>query len=222
MTEEKPKGSLDVFKRILVATDFSEHSHLAVETAARIGQACELESFVILHVFDVTNLPIIQTYPYYYGKVNKTMVDEIRTRAERALAERARPYISAIPVASARLETGRTPFVILDLAEEMAADLIVLGVAGLGGGRTGMGSTALKVIRRSRCPVMVVQHRPDMGRAVGKDEGTSEALTELLKRDARKRFKKEQKESSRRRRLRLAKTKGSDSKDKGDKEPNPV
>lgn len=210
MTSQDDKGEHRFFKRILVATDFSEHSGRAVETAAGIAHACNPESLVILHVFDVSGLPIIQSYPYYYGKVNKAMLDEIRMRAERALADLAEPYLKTFPQATARVETGRTPFVILEAAREMDAELIILGVAGLGGKRTGMGSTALKVIRRSRCPVLVAQHVPSRSEGKAADEeATGEDARHLrrMKREARKRLKREQRRSRRRFRFRRKKRK---------------
>ena len=210
MTSQDEKGDHRFFKRILVATDFSEHAGKAMETAAGIARACDPEALVILHVFDVSGLPIIQSYPYYYGKVNKAMLDEIRTRAEKALADVAEPYLETFPQATARVETGRTPFVILEAAREMDAELIILGVAGLGGKRTGMGSTALKVIRRSRCPVLVAQHvsaGPAGKGAEGEETGEDARHIRRMKREARKRLKREQRRSRRRFRFRRKKRK---------------
>ena len=201
-TEDGPDGDRhDVFKRILVATDFSEHAKEALRIAGVVARACNPENMLILHVFDVSGLPIIQSYPYYYGKVNKAMLDEIRGRAERLLGELAEPYLAKFPQASARLLTGRTVPIIMEAATELNADLIILGVVGLRGGRSGLGTTARKVIRRSYCPVLVAQHRehPAGRRAEDKEEGEGKnrGPTRKQRREERRKKRKERRKKRR-------------------------
>ena len=53
---------------------------------------------------------------------------------------------------------GRADEEVVDLAEEVGADLIVMGSRGLGGmSRALVGSVSDSVVRHAHCPVMVVR-----------------------------------------------------------------
>jgi nucleotide-binding universal stress UspA family protein len=61
-------------------------------------------------------------------------------------------------VAEAHVRLGRPPQEIVNLADKIAAGLIVVGSRGLGGIRRAlMGSVSESVIRHAHCPVMVVR-----------------------------------------------------------------
>ena len=62
-------------------------------------------------------------------------------------------------VTQAALRMGRTDKAIVDLAEEMEADLVATGSRRLDGMRRAlMGSVSDSVVRYAYCPVMVVRH----------------------------------------------------------------
>ena len=62
-------------------------------------------------------------------------------------------------VAQAHLRIGRTDKAIVDLAEELEADLVATGSQRLDGMRRAlMGSVSDSVVRHAYCPVMVVGH----------------------------------------------------------------
>ena len=72
-------------------------------------------------------------------------------------ASRSRTWVSA----SSRLELGDPATVILHVAKEIGADVIVMGTHGRTGlGRLLMGSVAEQVVRRSECPVLTISHPP--------------------------------------------------------------
>jgi nucleotide-binding universal stress UspA family protein len=61
-------------------------------------------------------------------------------------------------VAGAHLRMGEVALEIVALAEELQADLIVMGSRGLGGVRRAlMGSVSDSVVRHAHCPVLVVR-----------------------------------------------------------------
>jgi nucleotide-binding universal stress UspA family protein len=67
-------------------------------------------------------------------------------------------------VAGTHLRMGAVDLEIVALAEELQADLIVMGSRGLGGVRRAlMGSVSDSVVRHAHCPVLVV--RPEKGQA---------------------------------------------------------
>jgi nucleotide-binding universal stress UspA family protein len=67
---------------------------------------------------------------------------------------------------SERVETGKPWRTILAMAQEMYADLIVVGAHVHGGfGRLLLGSTADQVVRHAFCPVLVVRETAHSARA---------------------------------------------------------
>lgn len=138
-------------QNILVPTDFSDHSesafHLACALARDYGGR-----LVVLHV-----MPAVAVAPAASVELLSLSVGEIRQATERQLHE-IRPSDPATPVEH-RLEEGDPATAILKVAQEMHADLIVLGTHG----RTGltrllMGSIAEHVIRNAGCPVLTVKN----------------------------------------------------------------
>ncbi len=153
-------------KRILVATDFSPAATEAVALALSLAEKARSE-VTLLHVIDA--LPDASEHVHY-------AVPEIAP-LRRALEEQATPRLqAAAPDALTnglrirkQLATGRAPDVILTVAAEIRADLIVLGTRGHGAlGRFLFGSTSDRVVREATCPVVTV---PPPGEApvVGRD-----------------------------------------------------
>jgi nucleotide-binding universal stress UspA family protein len=145
------------FRRILCPTDFSDHASAAADCCLRVAEAFGAH-VLFLHVFDVTNLPIITAYPYYYGQANQEMVDDMQTRAEEALAIFvAQKTVSAKGFQfDRRMVTGRTATQILEQAELERIELIVMGTSGMGRVRELLGSVVHKVVREAHCPVLTV------------------------------------------------------------------
>jgi len=147
------------FSRILVTTDFSEAGDHAVGHAFRMAADHGAE-VLLLHVIETLLAPN-PMYAYYYP--TDLLTPEMRQRAEedarQALLERVP---TTAPLAEVPHKTvvahGMPAEEIIRTAEELQADLIVISTHG----RTGlkhlfMGSTAERVIRHVRCPVLVVR-----------------------------------------------------------------
>jgi nucleotide-binding universal stress UspA family protein len=72
---------------------------------------------------------------------------------------------------------GRSYVGILQLAESLRVDLIILGVHGLGAVGDGMmGGTTLRVLRNAPCDVLVTRHSPDDGPLLVGLDGSDAAL----------------------------------------------
>ena len=147
------------FRTILIATDFSEHSDAAARCGLRVAEAFG-SSVLFLHVFDVSQLPIINAYPYYYGRLNQEMVDEMRERAEAALGEFVKKHAGTRSV-ERKMVAGKPASQILELARERGVDLIVIGTTGMGRVRELLGSVVHAVVRESRVPVLTVREYQD-------------------------------------------------------------
>jgi nucleotide-binding universal stress UspA family protein len=135
---------------ILYPTDFSEGASSAFDVACLL--ACEsCGQLVVLHV----ERPPLATLGGTAG------VPPLRTEYDReTLWERLRrihPPLADISIGH-RLEYGEPASVILEVAREIGADLIVMGTHG----RTGlrhllMGSVAEQVVRGAPCPVLTLR-----------------------------------------------------------------
>jgi nucleotide-binding universal stress UspA family protein len=136
-------------RTILHPTDFSEPSQYA------LGLACALARdygarLIVLHVAE---MPTVASAD---GVVVPLNPEEVRGAAREQLDRLQVPQ--AIIRAERRLEQGDAVTEILRVAQEVHADLIVLGTHGRTGlGRLLMGSVAEQVLRRAMCPVLTAK-----------------------------------------------------------------
>lgn len=135
-------------KTILHATDFSPHSEYAFRLACSLARDHGAK-VVVLHV--LTPPPAVS-----YG--------ELIVEPDAALVQQGWEQLRKIhaPDPSVplehRLEQGFAASEIVRVAEEIQADMIVLGTHGRSGlGRLLMGSVAEQVVRKAPCPVLTVK-----------------------------------------------------------------
>ena len=133
---------------IVHPTDFSEQSEHAFRLACSLARDYGAR-LIIVHVAEA---PIIA-----YGEgVVPPNPEELRAAAREQLEQFQAPYANVR--VERRLEEGDAAGEILRVAEEVHADLIVMGTHG----RTGlerllMGSVAEKVVRGAVCPVVTTK-----------------------------------------------------------------
>jgi nucleotide-binding universal stress UspA family protein len=140
--------------KILLATDGSEEAKLAATTAADLAKRTGSE----LHVVSVA-IEYPYVYDTYYNVGRTEEVERSRQEAQKVLDEEARKVGEAEgTVTKSHLEVGAVDEEIVVLAEEVGADLIVMGSRGLGGIRRAlMGSVSDSVVHHAHCPVMVIR-----------------------------------------------------------------
>ncbi len=147
--------------RILLATDGSEEAELAALRAVDLADATDSE----LHVVHVGVVPVfLKSYPGTLG-YERRLYEQIE-EVSRELLRKQSWRVKAVggTVAGAHLRMGAVDLEIVTLAEELGADLIVMGSRGLGGVRRAlMGSVSDSVVRHAHCPVLVV--RPEKEQA---------------------------------------------------------
>ena len=138
--------------RILCPTDFSEISVKAEAYATALAQRYDA-SLLLLHV----DPPMPMMAPYGEIPVDVRLFEEQREQAVRDLAV-ARDRARAAGVAAETAVRGGHPArEILAVAEELPADMVVLGTHGRGGvEHLLLGSVAEKIMRKAPCPVLVV------------------------------------------------------------------
>lgn len=145
--------------KILVATDGSEDSELAIRSAISLAQDTGAE----MHVVHVGEFHRIYA-PATPGPTPPSETQEQIKRAARGLLNEQVEQIKQAggEVAEAHLRVGKPAEEILRLSEEIVAGLIVVGNQGFGGKfsrmrRFVMGTVSEEVTRYARCSVMVAR-----------------------------------------------------------------
>lgn len=139
-------------RRILCPTDFSPFAESALEQAIVLGRRYEAE-VVGLHVIPtlLSGVPIALP-PQLDAGARQAVLAELDRFTEPARA--------AGLVTRLELREGGVTSSILDLAQSLPADLIVMGTHGASGfERLMLGSVTEKVLRRATCPVLSVPRR---------------------------------------------------------------
>jgi len=142
-----------MFQRILIAIDGSPPAASALEKSFEL--ALELGAQVrILHVVDTASAfrPELATY-------DNRLLGELRHNGRAIVAHAAAHAPTSLTTKTAVLE-GDPADIVVSLATEWGADLIVLGSDSRGRlAHFLLGSTADSVIRRAPCPVMTVRQQ---------------------------------------------------------------
>lgn len=142
--------------KILLATDGSEESTLAAQTAVDLADKTNSE----LHVVYVGGLDYVDPSYVVPGSEYMQQVQENLTQEARKLLDAEVEQVKAAggSEVEAHLGLGSPDVEIVRVAEEIGAGLIVLGSRGLGGIRRAlMGSVSDSVVRHAHCPVLVVR-----------------------------------------------------------------
>lgn len=137
------------FKKILVPMDGSETSDRAVQEASKLAKVYGST----LHIFYVANINQLA--------INACLSDAILEAVNKAGAEilkkateKIDPSIKVVTTS----ETGSPSVTIADYAEEIEADLVVIGSRGLGLVKgVLLGSVSQYIVEHVKCPVVVVK-----------------------------------------------------------------
>ena len=137
-------------KNILFCTDFSEASQAAFEHATSL--AWEFDSnLYILHA----EVPVM--YAGELGTIDPSLIEKVSGYAKSEMDKLAvHPDLEGIE--HKEIISQNAPLsAVEDAVKEYNIDLVVTGTHGAGGlGKVFMGSVAEAVLRKSRCPVLVV------------------------------------------------------------------
>lgn len=145
-----------VLKNVLVATDFSEPSSVALVYGRELARTFAAK----LHVLHVAASAISTPGLEFYG----ASITELQSSIENAARRDLDALLTDADRQEARVETAirtapRPAPAIVEYAETAGIDLIVIGTHGRGGlSHFLMGSVAERVVRTAPCPVLTVRH----------------------------------------------------------------
>ena len=146
---------MNPFKQIVVATDFSESAARAVAMAAEL--AGRERPLTLVHAYAIP----VPLYGYPMIALTPPAGEWPRDPAQKQLDEALKRARSTCPQATGLLRVGDARDVVLEVAEEQHADLIVVGSHGYGGfKRLMLGSVADGITRHAKIPVLVVRNAP--------------------------------------------------------------
>jgi nucleotide-binding universal stress UspA family protein len=148
-------------RKILLPTDFSEHSVLASDYAISLAREYDAD-IIVLHVLERvaeftsamgSDLPGYETVLLYYDDLFKVAQQRVREICKRAAEHNV--------TAHDRVISGNPRHEIIDVARSGPIDLIVIGTHGRRGfSRIIQGSVAEAVVRHAPCSVLSVK-RPE-------------------------------------------------------------
>lgn len=153
-TQSKDRQALNL---ILVPTDASPGAEPALRWAATLANISNADT-ILLHVLDFLTPALAAATPQMEMEMGVLIADQfIQQAREEANATIAR-LASELPRVRTIIRDGRPRDIILEVAAEVHADLIVMGTHGRSGlAHMLLGSVAEHVVRYSRIPVLTVR-----------------------------------------------------------------
>ncbi len=153
----------DQLKTIVVATDLEGSSEAALEYARKLAGAYGAR-LVLAHGQDPMQYAAVESVP---GRVLRSMPERAREVLDQMVADLIREGIHS----HSEVRQGEVVQMLLDVAQQYGAGLIVVGTRGRqGAGPIAVGAIAEQLVRRAHCPVLAVaadwnagEHRPVPG-----------------------------------------------------------
>lgn len=143
--------SADTFNTILVATDLTEDNQFVVKKAEAMAKQFDAQ----LHIVHVVEPIGAYGGGWYY-------LDDLNQELEKEAEEHLKQFGKKFHVAAEyqHLCSGLTKKMILDLADEIKADMVVVGTHGPKGFAGILGSTASSVLNSAKCAVLTIPTLP--------------------------------------------------------------
>jgi nucleotide-binding universal stress UspA family protein len=141
-------------RRVLVATDFSEHADRALGVGLRMAKALRA-TIELVHVYPFS---LFEVTPPFQSPVVTEPSPEVMASIERMMEARAaRVRAAGIECTTTAWGARHPDEAIVERAAKTGADLVVMGTHGRSGiAHALIGSVAERVVRKASCPVLVV------------------------------------------------------------------
>ncbi|PSQ42546.1 hypothetical protein BRD17_08615 [Halobacteriales archaeon SW_7_68_16] len=165
-----------MYRTILVPTDGSDPAARAVREAVALAETTDGTVHALSVIDDDA---VVGTAPDDYVGGLDEVYDAIEGHSERAVERAADTCRDADLAVRTAVRTGTPDVEITEYADEIAADLIVMGTHGRRGlSRLLLGSTTERVVRTATRPVLTVRAGSDGDRDTA-DAGTADGTGEV-------------------------------------------
>lgn len=146
---------MSIYNHVVLALDLSREAEQVIERARAIG-VTDKAALTLLHVVE----PVVTESSYdLITSLPADFESTLRSQAEDFLQRKREQY--GLSTATLRVESGSVKAEILRVAEELNADLIIVGTHGRHGVGLLLGSTANSVLHGTPCDVLAVRIQPD-------------------------------------------------------------
>lgn len=144
------------YKTILVAIDFSQHSGQALQRAKQMAQIYDAELSVI-HVTEIPTYPVLEDIAItgMPGIWDDELGDKLYKAAQKRLEDLAKQ--EGIESSFCQVISGIPRVEVIAKAQQINADLIVIGRRGISGLQRLIGSTADAILHEADCDVLAVK-----------------------------------------------------------------
>ena len=141
-------------KNILVATDFSEPSAVAMAYGRDLARSYRARLHV-LHVVEDVTVRYSTEVAFALPEIQADLEKAARRDLEALITDDDRKTLEVTPVVATGVNLAQA---VVDYAREQAIDLIVTGTHGRGAVKhLLMGSVAERIVRTAPCPVLTVR-----------------------------------------------------------------
>jgi len=142
-------------KKVVVAIDHSAVSRSLMDYAFNYAVREKDARLYFFHVIE----PEKTAWHSFLGKVEETVLGKVSEEVKAYVRKAVEEFGQVVPDMTVTLRTGVAYESILDFAEEVEADMIMIGHRGISDlRRFFLGSVAAKVVAHANCSVYV--HRP--------------------------------------------------------------
>ena len=146
---------MGMYRMIMVAVDFSPHSEKAVSRAVALARSMEAD-IQLVHVVEVPTYPVLEDVAVsglpgmWDVTLTESLMEAARSRLQGVAARYGlRPEQCEVLVGVAKVD-------LVEHADQMGADLIVMGRHGEGFLESLVGSVTDSVMHHAHCDVLVV------------------------------------------------------------------
>ena len=141
-------------KRILFCTDFSPNANIAFQHAIEVAQRYPGAELHLLHVIPAPDAQYWKSYVY----MPTVDVDQMAKDAfDKRVSEEYEAVLPEGLSLTKAFRIGKAYAEIIRYAEEIKADIIVMGRQGRGALESiFFGTVAEKVVKKAKCPVLVI------------------------------------------------------------------
>ncbi len=145
------------YQKILVPYDGSDHAKKALQQALDLAEA----SGGAVCIASVCNIVSVMSNFDQVSIAEGCLTSQLSEDLERQCREDLKEAMAMVPEgvkAEERFEVGSPGPVLLQLADELGCDLVVMGSRGLGPLKgIFMGSVSSYLVSRAKCPVLIVK-----------------------------------------------------------------